>query len=425
METTTLILEIAILGAVATIAITLTKLLKRTPPDELQKSFRDEAERLDSKLQEKIGDLRKDLALSGEERARTLNSTLATHRGELSEHSKTLASALADGRAESSKTFAEIRKSLENALKTLRDENSKKLDEMRNVVEEKLQSALEIRIKESFKLVNDRLESVHKSLGEMQTVAASVGDLKRVLTNVKTRGTWGEIQLGALLEDMLTSEQFAQNVKPNPRSQKNVEFAICLPGNDENPTRPLYLPIDSKFPIEDYKRILDAAEKADEDEVKKSVKSLGNAVESFAREIREKYICPPHTTDFAILYLPTEGLYAEVLRINGLAEKIQRETRVVIAGPTTLSALLNSLQLGFRTLSIRKNSAKIAQVLTHVKTDFQKFEGLLENVSKKLEAAQKALGETTNKHGVVLRKLASVETLEIATDTVSESEPRA
>lgn len=365
--------------------------------EEQNKNFREESERTRDALQREIFAFRNELATGNEARARTLNEILATNRNE------------------TAKTFSEIRESLEKATTRLREENSRKLDEMRAVVDEKLQTTLEKRISESFKLVSARLESVNKSLGEMQTVATSVGDLKRVLTNVKTRGTWGEVQLGALLENMLTPEQFERNVKPSPRSEAIVEFAIKLPCGAENDNKPIFLPLDSKFPIEAYERIVAASEKADAGAVEAAGTQLGKVVETCARNIRDKYIKPPHTTNFAILFLPTEGLFAEVLRRPGLAEKIQRELRVLIAGPTTLSALLNSLQMGFRTLAIQKNSAEIAKTLATVKNEFSRFGDLLAKVGKTLHDAQNTIEATANRHRIAMNKLTKVETLDTGT----------
>ena len=242
---------------------------------------------------------------------------------------------------------------------------------MRRTVDEKLHATLEQRLGESFKLVSDRLEQVHRGLGEMQTLAAGVGDLKRVLTNVKTRGTWGEVQLSALLEQLLTADQFAANVATRPGSGERVDFAIRLPGKDDGAV--VWLPIDAKYPIEDYQRLLDAQERADPVAVEEASRAIETRLKNEAKSIHEKYVSPPHTTDFAMLYLPLEGLYAEALRRPGLAETLQRDFRVSIAGPTTLAALLNSLQMGFRTLAIEQRSAEVWAVLGAVKTEFGKF----------------------------------------------------
>ncbi|MFO1346948.1 MAG: DNA recombination protein RmuC, partial [Rhodocyclaceae bacterium] len=260
----------------------------------------------------------------------------------------------------------QLRLTVETRLGAIQTENAAKLEEMRKTVDEKLHATLEQRLGESFKLVSERLEQVHRGLGEMQTLAAGVGDLKKVLTNVKTRGTWGEVQLANLLEQVLTAEQYAENVATRPKSGDRVEFAIRLPGREDG--QPVWLPIDAKFPVEDYQKLVEAQERADVVAVEAAAKALEMRLKDEAKTIREKYIEPPYTTDFAILYLPTEGLYAEALRRPGLVEALQRDQRVSIAGPTTLAAMLNSLQMGFRTLAIEKRSSEVWAVLGAIKT---------------------------------------------------------
>lgn len=304
-----------------------------------------------------------------------------------------------------------VRHTVETKLTDLQTKNDQKLEEMRRTVDEKLQTTLERRLGESFKLVSERLEQVHKGLGEMQAMASSVGDLKRVLTNAKLRGTWGEIQLGALLEQILTPDQYAANVAPNPNSSERVEFAIRLPGSDGD--RPVWLPIDAKFPQEDYLRLVEAAEKADAEGVAESGKALEVRLKNQARDIHNKYVAPPHTTDFAILFLATEGLYAEALRRPGLAESLQREFRVVITGPTNLAALLNSLQMGFRTLAIQQRSSEVWKVLGAVKTEFGKFGEVLSRVKKKLDEASNQIDETERRTRAIDRKLRGVEALPV------------
>jgi DNA recombination protein RmuC len=280
---------------------------------------------------------------------------------------------------------------------------------MRKTVDEKLHQTLEKRLGESFKLVSDRLEAVHKGLGEMQTLAAGVGDLKKVLTNVKTRGTWGEVQLDNLLEQVLTAEQYAKNVETKPGSNARVEFALRLPGGSNG--QPVWLPIDAKFPREDYERLLEAQDRADAVGAETAAKALENRILLEARTIREKYIEPPHTTDFGMLFLPTEGLYAEVLRRPGLTDTLQRESRVVIAGPTTLTAILNSLQMGFRTLAIEKRSSEVWQLLGAVKNEFGKYGDLLARTKKQLETVTNTLGDAESKTRTIERKLRNVEQL--------------
>jgi DNA recombination protein RmuC len=301
-----------------------------------------------------------------------------------------------------------LRNTVDEWLKRIQEDNAKRLEAMRVTVDEKLHQTLEQRLGESFKLVSDRLEQVHKGLGEMQTLAAGVGDLKRVLSNVKTRGTLGEIQLGALLEEVLVPEQYTANVKPRPNSNAIVEYAVKMPGKDEEP---VWLPIDAKFPTEDYQVLLDAYDRADTLTIEKARKSLAQRIDSFARDIHDKYVDPPHTTDFAILFLPTEGLYAEVLRIPGLWETLNRKYRVAITGPTTLNAFLNALQMGFRTLAIEKRSSEVWKVLGAVKTEFGKFGEVLDKAKKKMESAVSEIDTVHHRSNQIQKKLRSVESL--------------
>ena len=312
--------------------------------------------------------------------------------------------------------FEQLRQSVETRLGAIQSDNATRLEEMRKTVDEKLHATLEQRLGDSFKLVSERLELVHKGLGEMQTLAAGVGDLKKVLTNVKTRGTWGEVQLEALLDQILTVEQYETNVVTRPGRSERVEFAIRLPGQGDGSldNRPVWLPIDAKFPIEDYQRLLEAQERTDPVAVEAAGKALEFRVRDEAKKIREKYIEPPYTTDFAILYLPTEGLYAEVLRRTGLAESLQRDYRVSLAGPTTLSALLNSLQMGFRTLAIEKRSSEVWTVLGAVKTEFGKFGEVLESTQKKLEQVTKSIESAGVRTRQIERRLKGVEALPVA-----------
>ena len=309
--------------------------------------------------------------------------------------------------------FAEVRATIEQRLKDIEANNSVKLEEMRRTVDEKLHATLEQRLGESFKLVSDRLEQVHRGLGEMQTLAAGVGDLKKVLTNVKTRGTWGEVQLEALLEQMLTADQYAKNIATVPKSTERVEFAIKLPGRAEqgDAAAPVWLPIDAKFPREDYERLIEAQERADPVAVEEASRALETRIRAEARTIAEKYVAPPYTTDFALLFLPTEGLYAEVLRRPGLTDLLQRDYRVTIAGPTTLTALLNSLQMGFRTLAIEKRSSEVWQVLGAVKTEFGKFGDVLAKTKAQLETVTRSIEAAETRTRVMSRRLRDVEAL--------------
>lgn len=306
--------------------------------------------------------------------------------------------------------LAEMRATLEAKLKELQTGNEAKLEQMRLTVDEKLHKTLETRLGESFKLVSERLEAVHKGLGDMQTLAADVGNLQKVLTNVKARGTWGEVQLANLLEQMLTADQYAKNVATKPGSNERVEFAIRLPGRSAD-DQPVLLPIDAKFPREDYERLLEAEDRADPVAAEAAAKQLEVRIRDEARKIHEKYIAPPHTTDFGLLFLPIEGLYAEVLRRAGLTDRLQREYRVTVAGPTTLAALLNSLQMGFRTLAIEKRSSEVWQVLGAVKTEFGKFGELLAKTKKQLDTVSSTLGDAESKTRTIERKLRNVEQL--------------
>ena len=305
----------------------------------------------------------------------------------------------------------QLRLTVETRLGAIQTENAAKLEEMRKTVDEKLHATLEQRLGESFKLVSERLEQVHRGLGEMQTLAAGVGDLKKVLTNVKTRGTWGEVQLANLLEQVLTAEQYAENVATRPKSGDRVEFAIRLPGREDG--QPVWLPIDAKFPVEDYQKLVEAQERADVVAVEAAAKALEMRLKDEAKTIREKYIEPPYTTDFAILYLPTEGLYAEALRRPGLVEALQRDQRVSIAGPTTLAAMLNSLQMGFRTLAIEKRSSEVWAVLGAIKTEFGKFGEALAHTRKKLQEASNSIDKAEVRTRAVTRKLKDVEALPV------------
>jgi len=305
--------------------------------------------------------------------------------------------------------MAEVRATLEAKIRDLQTDNGTRLEEMRKTVDEKLHATLEQRLGESFKLVSDRLEKVHQGLGEMQQLAIGVGDLKRVLTNVKTRGTWGEVQLEMLLEQLLTPDQYAKNVETIPRSGARVEFAVKLPGSEDGV--PVWMPIDAKFPKEQYERLAEAADRADAEGVLAAGRELELVVRNEAKKIAEKYLSPPLTTDFAILFLPTEGLYAEVMRRPGLSDDLQRTCRVSIAGPSTLSALLNSLQMGFRTLALEKRSSEVWQVLGAVKTEFGKFGDVLSATKATLERAAKNIEQAETRTRQMTRKLKSVEAL--------------
>lgn len=313
--------------------------------------------------------------------------------------------------------FDALRNSVDSHLSRMRDETAGKLDEIRTTVDDKLHVTLEKRLGESFRLVSDRLEQVHKGLGEMHNLASGVGDLKRVLTNVKTRGTLGEVQLGSLLEQILTPEQYESNVAIHRSGGERVDFALKLPGRDEAGT-PVWLPIDAKFPLEDYQRLADAQANADSDAAQQAALALEQRLKTCARDIRNKYLNPPATTDFAIMFLPTEGLYAEAIRKPGFIETLQRDCRVIPAGPTTLAALLNSLQMGFRTLAIQKRSSEIWKLLGAVKTEFGRFGGLLDGVHRRLEQATRTIEDAARKSRTIERKLQGVEELPVPEATL-------
>lgn len=304
-----------------------------------------------------------------------------------------------------------LRTAIDQKLQQIQEESTAKLEQMRVTVDEKLQGTLEKRLGESFQQVSERLAAVHAGLGEMRTLAAGVGDLKKVLTNVKQRGGWGEVQLGALLEQTLAPSQYEANVATRPGMGERVEFAIKLPGRDSDGESPVWLPIDAKFPLEDYQRLVDALEEGNREAADLAGRELEKRVAQCAKDIQTRYVEPPHTTDFAILFLPVEGLYAEVLRRPGLVDTLQREQRVVIAGPTTLVAMLNSLQMGFRTLAIEKRSSEVWKLLAAVKSEFEKFGGILDSVQKKLQEASNKMDEASRKTRTIARKLRDVEDL--------------
>ena len=307
-----------------------------------------------------------------------------------------------------------LRVTVDTRLGQIHRDNAEKLESMRQTVDERLHGTLEARLGESFKQVSDRLEQVHKGLGEMQNLAIGVGDLKKVLTNVKTRGGWGEVQLEALLEQMLSPEQYERNVRTRDGSMEAVEFAIRLPGKDNGTLEHVWLPIDAKFPLEDYQRLVDTSQDGDRDACELAARALEKRVRGCAKDICTKYLNPPRTTDFAIMFLPTEGLYAEVVRRNGLIEAMQRDHRVVVAGPSTFAALLNSLQMGFRTLAIQERSSEVWKILGAVKTEFRKFGDVLDGVKKKLDQASSTMDDAARRSRAIERKLRDVEQLPAA-----------
>jgi len=371
----------------------LAELVARTVRDDIAK----ETDRLRSAQAQQANDIRKELTDG-------LRDSRQEIVASLSESRKESVKSVADFSAENAKKTELLQANVEKALEAMRSDNEKRLNEMREVVGEKLQKTLEARLGESFKQVSERLEAVSKGLGEVQQITSNINDLKRVMGNVKTRGVWGETFLESLLSDSLVPEkQFVKNFRPKERSGETVEFAIILPGNEEGP---VYLPVDSKFPREDYDRIVAAAEIGDTAGLLQAQKDLAATVISFATDIT-KYINPPRTTDFAILFLPTEGLYAEVLRFPGI-EKALKEKRVVVAGPSTMMALVNSLRVGFQTLVVQKKSAEIAKLLGAVKKDFGNFGDLLEKINKKLEEASSVVTDATDRHRKIAKKMTKV-----------------
>ncbi len=388
IEPLLIILTVLLLGAI----VLLVMLMARSPKANLE-NFERNQERTERVLKEEIAQNREETAKSSKElRQEVIN--MLTQLTQTNEQKMDM-----------------MRETVEKRLKSLQEDNAKKLDKMRETVDEKLHDTLEKRLGESFQLVSERLEQVHKGLGEMQTLAAGVGDLKKVLTNVKTRGTWGEVQLGNLLEQILTKDQYAQNVATKKGSSERVEFAIKLPGRDETDSNEVWLPIDAKFPQADYDRLVEAQEQANASLVEEVAKQLESRIKANAKDIKEKYLDPPNTTDFGIMYLPTEGLYAEVIRRPGLIDTLQRENRVNIAGPTTLAALLNSLQMGFRTLAVEKRSSEVWALLGAVKTEFGKFGTILERTHKQLQTASNTIEDAAKKTRTIERKLKNVQEL--------------
>lgn len=359
-----------------------------------------------SELQQALAELTRDAAVGRE-------AALAHQAKQLAERFEALnlgiQNALKDGRMEQRSQLQQVQDQVQEKLEGIQKGNEAKLEQMRQTVDEKLHATLEQRLGESFKLVSERLEQVQLGLGAMQNLASDVGGLKRALTNVKTRGVLGEAQLGALLEQFLAPSQYASNVKVRPRSNEIVEYAVKLPGPEEGKT--VWLPIDAKFPIEDYQRLMEAYEIGDLASVEISARALENRLLSQARDIRNKYVAPPDTTDFALLFLPFEGLYAEALRRPGLLEKLQRECKVTIVGPTTLTAFLNSLQVGFKTLAITKQSGEVWRTLGAIKTEFGKFGVALEALDKKLDEAKTKLGDVSTRSRLLSGKLTKVEAL--------------
>jgi DNA recombination protein RmuC len=381
---------------------------------ELRREISESSRGARTELTQTLATFQETLMRQGAEATRTQNSQIDAFGQQLSLLQKTLYDTLTlqlQGLADSSaRRLAEMRTTLEAQLTTLQQVNAAKLDEMRMTVDEKLQTTLETRLGESFRQVAERLEQVHKGLGEMQGLAQGVGDLQRVLTNVKSRGVYGEVQLEALLEQVLTPDQYARQVETKPRSNQRVDFAIRLPGRSDGGT-PVWLPVDAKFPREDYERLLDAHDRADAAAADIAARALESRIRSEAKSICESYVCPPHTTDFAILFLPIESLYAEVLRRPGLMDTLQRDYRVTLAGPSTLLAMLNSLHMGFRTLALEQQASEVWKVLGAVKTEFERYGGWVEKIREQVRKAADTLETATTRTNQMRRALKVVEAL--------------
>ena len=424
---TDLVLAAAVIGALVAVALVLllpgrvAAAARAALGDRLEAVDRGQ-ERIDRAVREELGKNRAEAGeaaarLREELRAAQKDAADATLRGlgvfgdRLDALSKALEQRLTSVGEASEKRLEGLRTTVDERLAKLQDDNARRLDQMRQTVDEKLQGTLEKRLGESFKLVSDQLESVARGLGEMRSLASGVGDLKKVLTNVKVRGTWGEVQLGNLLEQMLSPEQYVVNAAPRRDGGERVEFAVKLPGPDDAPGEEVLLPIDAKFPMEDYQRLVEASERGDPEAVEAASKALEVRIRGCAEDIHEKYLNPPRTTEFGILYLPTEGLFAEVVRRTGLVERLQREHKVTVAGPTTLAAMLNSLQMGFRTLAIQKRSAEVWQVLGAVKSELGKLGGYVGKVEKKLQEASNALQEIGKRGRAIERRLRDVQAL--------------
>jgi DNA recombination protein RmuC len=406
MDSAPLVVVIALLVVIVMIQIFL--LVRKVPIDmnPIQQALRS-VERSDERTERSV---REEIAKNREEAAKALRQSREELAGALKGVGDTLYRQVGLLTQTTDNKLDMLREAVEQRLLAIQADNTRQLDQMRATVDEKLQGTLEKRLGESFKQVSERLEQVSRGLGEMQSLATGVGDLKRVLTNVKTRGTWGEVQLGAMLEQVLTPDQYAANVAVKEGGER-VEFAIKLPGRGEDGEEVVWLPIDAKFPVEDYQRLMDAEEKADTESVEGAAKQLEARIRQCAGEICGKYLNPPKTTDFGILFLPTEGLFAEVIRHTGLVEFVQRECRVVIAGPTTLWALLNSLQMGFRTLAIQKRSGEVWNLLSAVKTEWTKYGDVLNKVQKKIHEASETIEQAQTRTRAIGRKLKDVQEL--------------
>jgi len=416
-ETLLIILTVLVAGAV----ILLLVLLKHSPNTKLLQfethleSFEKSQEKTERTLREEIDRHREETAYSSKHLREEISKSLASFSDSLNELQKQKFDALTNKQTELIQStelkLDKMKETIEAKLKLIQDDNNEKLEKMRATVDEKLHKTLEERLSQSFKIVSERLELVHKGLGEMQNLAVGVGDLKKVLSNVKTRGIFGEIQLGNILEQLLTTEQYATNIATKKGSRDNVEFAIKLPGKDDSGEF-VYLPIDSKFPVEDYHVLMNAYEHGDATNIENAAKLFENKIKNFAKDIRDKYIDPPYTTDFGIMFLPIEGLYAEVVRRTSLIEILQRDFKIIITGPTTLAAILNSLQMGFKTLAIEKRSSEVWKILGAVKTEFERFGIVLKKAREKIDQVGSEIDELVGtRTRQIQRKLKNVQEL--------------
>jgi DNA recombination protein RmuC len=407
---TDLLLVLVIVLAVANLAL-VVRLIARASSNSAEQAVRSELRDGREEAAKRSHELREEVSGSLDKTAQTLSTTVG-QLGNVQKQQLESVTTQVQALVETNQQRLEgLRATISEQLGEMREANEKKLEEMRRTVDEKLQGTLEKRLGESFQQVREQLDAVHKGLGQMQSLAAGVGDLKNVLTNVKARGTWAEYQLEAILEQVLTPEQFDRNVATHENSSERVEFAIRLPGRSDDPNDCVWLPIDSKFPQEDYIRLTEASKSADAEAVAQSTRELMRSVTQSAKTIAEKYLNPPHTTDFAVLYLPTEGLYAEVLRQPGMVSQLQQDYRVVVSGPTTIAALLNSLRLGFRSLAIEQQASEVWQVLAAVKTEFGKFGEVLDKVKKQLATASNTIDQTQTRTRAMARRLRKVEQL--------------
>lgn len=410
---------ITIILLLISILLLLILLFKRQNPQESEQvskleDLEKEFQRMDASLKDEFRRNREESATSSKQTREEISDSILKRMSEIANLQKdqltTFSNQLTSLTKSNEDKLDKMRETIETKIRHLQDENSKKLDEMRATVDEKLQTTLEKRLGESFKQVSDRLELVHQGLGEMQTLASGVGDLKKVLSNVKSKGVLGEYQLENILDQLLTPSQYARNVKTKAGSNANVEFAIKLPGREDKNSE-VWLPIDAKFPTEDFQNLMEAYEMGNIEKIAEHKKLMAARIKLFAKDINEKYIDPPNTTDFALMFLPFEGLYAEVLRIAGLFEDIQRVYKVVITGPTTISAFLNSLQMGFRTLAIEKRSSEVWELLGAIKTEFSNFGSILEKTHKKLQEASNVIDQASTRSRSIERRLKNVQEL--------------